>query len=139
MKLLTKTLSILVASVAMAGIFSVQAEDSAAVNTAPVGKECLQGQPCAAAAVASAGGAAKTGEQVYNTACTSCHSTGAAGAPKMGDTAAWLPRFTAKGKDGLYKSVENGFNAMPAKGLCFTCSDDELKGAVDYMLSKVGK
>ena len=62
MKLLTKTLSVLVASAAMAGIFSVQAEDSAAVNTAPVGQECMQGQPCAAAVAASAGGAAKTGE-----------------------------------------------------------------------------
>lgn len=135
MKLLTKTLSILVASAAMAGIFSAQAEDSA-VNTAPVGQECMQGQPCAAAVTASAGGAAKTGEQVYNTACTSCHSTGAAGAPKVGDVAAWQPRLAAKGKEGLYKSAVAGFNGMPAKGLCFACSDDELKGAVDYMLSK---
>ena len=139
MKLLTKTLSVLVASAAMAGIFSVQAEDSAAVNTAPGGQECMQGQPCAAAVAASAGGAAKTGEQVFNTACTSCHSTGAAGAPKIGDSAAWLPRLAAKGKEGLYKSSENGFNGMPAKGLCFACSDAELEGAVDYMLSKVGK
>ena len=136
MKLLTKTLSVLVASAAMAGIFSVQAEDSAAANTAPVGQECMQGQPCAAAVAASAGGAAKTGEQVFNTACTSCHSTGAAGAPKVGDAAAWQVRITARSKDGLYKSAIGGFNGMPAKGLCFACSDDELKGAVDYMLSK---
>lgn len=139
MKLFVKTLSVLVASIALVGVFSVQAEDSAAVNTAPVGQECLQGQPCASAAVASTGGGAKTGEQVYNTACTSCHSTGAAGAPKVGDAAAWDPRVAARGKDGLYKSAQNGFNGMPAKGLCFACSDDELKGAVDYMLSKVGK
>ena len=136
MKLFAKSLSVLVASVAMAGIFSVQAEDSTAVNTAPVGQTCLQGPPCASAAAASAGGGAKTGEQVYNTACTSCHSTGAAGAPKVGDAAAWKPRLDAKGKDGLYKSAVGGFNGMPAKGLCFACSDDELKGAVDYMLDK---
>ena len=136
MKLLTKTLSILVTSAAMIGIFSAQAEDSAAVNTAPVGQACLQGQPCASAAAASAGGGAKTGEQVFNTACTSCHSTGAAGAPKMGDAAAWASRLDARSKDGLYKSAIAGFNGMPAKGLCFACSDDELKGAVDYMLSK---
>lgn len=139
MKLFAKVLSVLVASAAIAGVFSAQAEESAAANTAPVGKECLQGQPCAAAVAASAGGAAKSGEQVYNTACTSCHSTGAAGAPKVGDAAAWDARFAAKGKEGLYKSAVNGFNGMPAKGLCFACSDDELKGAVDYMLSKVGK
>ncbi|HSC74853.1 MAG TPA: c-type cytochrome [Pseudomonadales bacterium] len=139
MKLFAKTLSVLVASAAIAGIFSAQAEDNAAANTAPVGQTCLQGQPCASAAAASSGGAAKTGEQVFNTTCTSCHSTGAAGAPKVGDAAAWGPRFAAKGKEGLYKSAENGFNGMPAKGLCFACSDDELKGAVDYMLSKIGK
>jgi cytochrome c5 len=69
-------------------------------------------------------------------ACTSCHSTGAAGAPKVGDAAAWQARITARNKDGLYKSAIGGFNGMPAKGLCFACSDDELKGAVDYMLSK---
>jgi cytochrome c5 len=135
-KSLTQSLSILVACVAMIGIFSVQAEDSAAVNTAPVGKECLQGQPCASAAAVSAGGGAKTGEQVFNTACMSCHSTGAAGAPKVGDAAAWAPRLAAKGKEGLHKSAVNGFNGMPAKGLCFTCSDEELAGAVDYILSK---
>ena len=139
MKLFAKTLSVLVASAALAGVFSVQAEDSATANTAPVGQACLQGQPCAAAVAASAGGGAKTGEQVFNTACTSCHSTGAAGAPKVGDAAAWQPRLDARKKDGLYKSAVAGFNGMPAKGLCFACSDDELKGAVDYMLSKSGK
>ena len=136
MKLFVKSLAVLVASVALAGIFSVQAEDTAAVNTAPVSQTCLQGQPCAAAATASAGGGAKTGEQVFNTACASCHSTGAAGAPKVGDAAAWQARVAARNKDGLYKSAIGGFNGMPAKGLCFACSDDELKGAVDYMLSK---
>lgn len=139
MKLFAKTLSVLVASVAMAGVFSAQAEDSAAVNTAPVGQGCLQGQPCASAVAASAGGAAKTGEQVFNTTCTSCHSTGAAGAPKVGDAAAWEPRLTERTKEGLYKSAVGGFKGMPPKGLCFACSDDELKGAVDYMLSKIGK
>lgn len=140
MKTLVKTLSVLVASAALAGAFSVQAEDKAAANTAPVGQVCKQGEPCASAAAAAAGGGgAKSGEQVYNTACTSCHSTGAAGAPKMGDAAAWEPRLAERGKDGLHHSAIAGFKGMPAKGLCFACSDDELKGAVDYMLSKIGK
>ncbi len=137
MKLFVKSLSVLVAGVAMAGWFSAQAGDTAAAkNTAPVSQTCLQGQPCAAAATASEGGGAKTGEQVYNTACNSCHATGAAGAPKVGDAAAWQARVAARNKDGLYKSAVSGFNGMPAKGLCFSCSDDELKGAVDYMLGK---
>lgn len=139
MKKLVKTFSVLIAGVALAGALSVQAEDTAAANTAPVAKVCKEGEPCAAAPAASAGGAAKSGEQVFNSSCTSCHSTGAAGAPKVGDAAAWEPRLAARNKDGLYKSAQNGFNGMPPKGLCMTCSEDELKGAVDYMLSKSGK
>lgn len=139
MKQLVKTLSVLVASAALAGAFSVQAEDKAAANTAPVGQVCKQGEPCASAAAASTGGAAKSGEQVYNSSCNACHGTGAAGAPKLGDAAAWEPRLAERKKDGLHQSAISGFKGMPPKGLCMTCSDDELSGAVDYMLSKIGK
>lgn len=144
MKTLVKSISVLAsAAVLVAGSFFVQAEDKAAVraaeNTAPVGKVCKAGEPCASAAAAAGGGGAKTGEQVFNTACTSCHSTGAAGAPKIGDAAAWQPRLDARKKEGMYKSAVAGFNGMPAKGLCFACTDEELHGAVDYMLSKIGK
>jgi cytochrome c5 len=63
----------------------------------------------------------------------SCHATGAAGAPKLGDTAAWAPRIAA-GMDSLVANVMNGLNAMPPKGLCMACSDEELQGAVQYMV-----
>lgn len=117
----------------LAGI--VIAEDQAAQNTAPVGQICKQGEPCASAAAAGGvGGAAKSGEEVYKTACTTCHATGAAGAPKMGDAAAWAARVSERSKDGLYTSSMKGFKGMPPKGLCMACSDDELKAAVDYML-----
>ena len=90
-----------------------------------------------AAAATGGTGAAKSGEDVFKSACSSCHSTGAAGAPKVGDAAAWSERLTERGgKDGLYGSALKGFKGMPAKGLCFACTDDELKGAVDYMLEK---
>ena len=60
-----------------------------------------------------------------------------AGAPKLGDITAWEPRL-AKGVDVLYKSVINGLPpAMPAKGMCFSCSDDELRDLVDYMVDTV--
>lgn len=138
MKTLAKAFSVLLASIALTGLFTAQAEDKAAANTAPAGQVCKQGEPCATAAAASTGGGAKSGEQVYNTACMSCHATGAAGAPKVGDAAAWETRLAARNKDGLYNSSIKGFNGMPAKGLCFACSDDELKAAVDFMLSKSG-
>ena len=63
-----------------------------------------------------------------------CHASGAAGAPKLGDVAAWAPRVAA-GNDTLYSNAIGGFKGMPAKGLCFDCSDDEIKAAVDHMVS----
>jgi cytochrome c5 len=104
----------------------------------PEGSLCMAGEACADASVAaSAGGASgepRSGETVYTTKCSSCHATGAAGAPKLGDAAAWTDRI-GKGDDVLYANAINGYNAMPAKGLCFDCSDDEIKAAVDHMVS----
>ena len=80
-----------------------------------------------------AGGAARSGKAVYDTACFACHGTGAAGAPMLGDAAAWAPRID-KGIDGLLSSAINGLNAMPPRGTCGNCSDDELKAAIEYMV-----
>jgi len=90
-----------------------------------------------AAMEADAGEAAapKSGEQVYTSSCLACHGTGVAGAPKLGDVAGWAPRIAA-GMDSLLANVTNGLNAMPPKGLCMSCSDEELQAAVEYMVSK---
>ena len=64
-----------------------------------------------------------------------CHANGVAGAPIFGKADAWAARI-AKGNDALYNSVINGLNVMPAKGACATCTDEELKKAVDYMISQ---
>lgn len=101
----------------------------------PAGEVCMSGDPCAAAVVASASSdGPRSGEEVYSTKCSSCHATGAAGAPKFADAAAWAPRI-GKGNDTLYSNAIGGFNGMPAKGLCFDCSDDEIKAAVDHMVA----
>ena len=68
----------------------------------------------------------------YNKSCAVCHNTGAANAPKTGDAAAWEPRM-AKGMETLLQSVHNGLNAMPPKGMCFDCTDDEYKELITYM------
>lgn len=102
----------------------------------PAGKVCLQGDSACGAAVASVGGAAKSGSDVYSSSCQGCHAVGAGGAPKLGDAADWAAR-TAKGIDDVYANAINGFSnigMMPAKGLCMSCSDDEVKAAVDYMV-----
>lgn len=99
----------------------------------PAGTVCLEGDNECGAAVAAAGGGAKSPEDIYNSNCMACHATGAAGAPKMGDAAVWSERL-AKGIDQVYSHAINGFNGMPAKGLCMSCSDDDIKAVVDYIV-----
>ena len=72
---------------------------------------------------------------LYTQVCQTCHVAGVAGAPKLGDKAAWAPRL-AQGIDGLTTSVINGKNAMPPKGGS-TASDAEIKAVVSYMVSTV--
>ncbi len=71
-------------------------------------------------------------EEKYNKSCTTCHAAGIAGAPKTGDVEAWKPRMD-KGMDALVASVNNGLNAMPPKGMCMDCSDDDYKALIEYM------
>ena len=74
-------------------------------------------------------------KQKYMASCFACHSTGAAGAPKVGDGMAveWGPRLE-KGLDAMVANTVNGLNTMPAKGLCFDCTDDDLRAIVEYMI-----
>ena len=74
-------------------------------------------------------------ESTYQMSCFACHGTGAAGAPILGDAEAWAPRME-KGMDAVMFNVVNGVNAMPPKGLCFTCTDDDLAAIVAYMISQ---
>ena len=102
----------------------------------PVGDVCLQGDAdCGGAAVAVASGP-RSGEEVYNSACMACHTTGAGGAPMLGDVAAWADRI-AKGTEVLYVSGVQGVpgTGMIAKGGCMDCSDEEIHAAVDYMIA----
>ncbi len=98
----------------------------------PAGSLCRAGEDCGTATAAVASGPL-SGEQVYNQFCFACHSSGVSGAPILGDADQWAPRV-AKGMEVLMNSTINGINAMPAKGTCATCSDEELQAAVEYML-----
>jgi cytochrome c5 len=70
----------------------------------------------------------------YSKTCAICHAAGLADAPRFGFSEDWAARI-AKGKEVLYQSSINGLPpAMPAKGMCFSCSDDDLKALVDYMV-----
>ena len=80
---------------------------------------------------------AKPGQSTYNEACISCHNPGISGAPRLGDTDAWQARI-AKGRQALVNSTINGLNSMPAKGMCWRCSNEDLGNAVDYILEQSG-
>jgi len=75
------------------------------------------------------------GEQIYNSVCIACHLPGQFGAPKVGNHADWSPRL-AKGLDSLFISSINGLNDMPPRGGHASLSDDEVKNAVAFMISK---
>lgn len=87
-------------------------------------------------ALTFSGYVAADGQATYNAACMVCHAAGVAGAPKLGDKAAWAPRV-AKGIDTLYQNSLKGLNAMPPKGGNMSLSDADVKAAVDYMVSQV--
>jgi cytochrome c5 len=93
----------------------------------------------ALALMGATGGAIAGGQDTYTKSCNACHGTGAAGAPKTGDKAAWKDRL-AQGNDTLYEHAIKGFKGktgyMPAKGGFANLSDDEVKAAVDYMVAQ---
>ena len=79
------------------------------------------------------------GADIYDRACSACHSLGVAGAPKLGDKETWKARI-AKGNKVLYENAIKGFQGefgtMPPKGGFDHLSDNEVKTAVEYMVSQ---
>ena len=70
----------------------------------------------------------------FDKSCTFCHTSGAAGAPKVGDKAAWDPRMKL-GMDAMVASVKKGKNAMPPKGMCNDCTDADYKALINYLVT----
>lgn len=119
------------------GAVMANVEDEIRARIAPVGDVCVQGEDCGqeSAPAASASSEPRSGNEVYDAACAACHGTGAAGAPKLGDSGAWGGRID-KGLETLVDHAINGFNNMPAKGGCSSCSDEEIEVAVEYMVNE---
>ena len=86
------------------------------------------------ASSASASMAEMSADQLYQSACLACHSTGAAGAPKIGDATAWAPR-KVKGIDALVQGAIGGIGAMPPRGGS-QLSDAQIKEVVEYILAE---
>ena len=70
---------------------------------------------------------------VYERSCKTCHSAINTNAPLTGHTQAWRTRIAAKGEAALLVSVQNGLNAMPAKGLSPDCTDEQFKALTVFM------
>ena len=105
---------------------------------APTSPATLAAVPAAAASATGVKGATAKidGAKVFASGCNVCHATGVAGAPKMGDKAAWAPRL-GQGIDALTAAVIKGKGAMPPRGAVANASDAELRAAVEYMVASV--
>ncbi len=112
---------------------SMTAED-VAERIKPIAQAYIGEAPVVVASVVeeSVGG----GEQIVTQVCSMCHSSGMMGSPKLGNKADWAPRIE-KGVETLYSNAINGINMMPARGGRPDLSDDDIKAAVDHMLSLV--
>jgi|TARA_B100000700_G_C14677199_1_gene683626 cytochrome c5 len=129
-----KLKTLLAMGAAFFAVFAVNAQqmsnDAIKDRIKPVGAVHIAG----AAAAAPAG--ALSGEDVYNKACVACHGAGVLGAPRLQNAADWKPRLE-QGFDTVLSHAINGFNAMPPRGTCGTCSDDDIKAAIEYMIEGV--
>lgn len=105
--------------------------DALKKRIAPVGQVYLAG----AEPVAAQPTGPRSGEQVYQAACIACHGSGVLDAPKPGD-AAWKPRI-AQGMELLTKHAIEGIRAMPARGACANCTDEEIVEAIKFMIEGV--
>jgi cytochrome c5 len=128
-----RTLFTLVLVLLLGTSCSDQGSTPAPESSQPAAKqktEVIEQQVSAPAEVASV-----DGQKIYKTYCQACHANGVAGSPKFGDKAAWAPRI-AKGNDALFLSVKKGLKAMPPKGACMACSDDDLRAAMGYIVEQ---
>lgn len=105
----------------------------------PVGQISVAGDEAAQAEIVKVAAVTIDGSNVYQNACMACHAAGIAGAPRVGDVAAWAPRV-AQGDETLYTNAIQGLAGqvgyMPAKGGNMSLSDDEVKAAVDHMVAQ---
>ncbi|MEC7187020.1 MAG: c-type cytochrome [Pseudomonadota bacterium] len=127
------------ASVADAAEPALEAAAATVAEVAEVAEEATEAaaEPAADAAPMEVAAAATEFDAAgaYQMSCNACHGTGAAGAPMLGDAEAWEARME-KGMEALMSNVINGVGAMPARGICMTCSDDDLQAIVNYMLAQ---
>lgn len=86
--------------------------------------------------LAQASGDEFSASRTYTQSCAACHNSGAAGAPRFGNSEDWSARMD-KGFDTLVQHTIEGYNnIMPPRGMCFDCTDEELAEVVQYILDE---
>ena len=80
--------------------------------------------------------AVRSGEEIYNSKCAGCHTSGVMGSPKFASLEDWAPRIDL-GPEKLTLSAIAGKGGMPAKGTCMDCTDNDIKITVQYMLDSL--
>ncbi|HSM39616.1 MAG TPA: c-type cytochrome [Afifellaceae bacterium] len=116
--------------VAVGQVALADSEELATTQTAPISTPEAEAGPL-------------TGPQVYNAVCIACHAApGIGGAPALGDGDAWSARI-AQGMDTLIDHALRGYSGsagiMPMKGGRIDLSDEEIIGAVEYMVEQVAQ
>ena len=134
---MTKSILFIVLGLALTtiGLEASEAEKAIEKRITPVGQVCVEGQDCAqeVSLVSSNPDVIRSGEEIYEAACTTCHAIGLAGAPLFGSKVIWGERAN-EDLSVLVETVTNGLGGMPPMGMCMDCSQEELTNSVQYML-----
>ena len=116
-------------------------EDAIRARIAPFGTSCMVGDevcgnlapaPAPAEPTVAEAAVPLTGQEVYDRFCFACHATGVGDAPLLQDAEQWAPRV-AKGMDAMLQTSMTGLGAMPPKGTCMACSEEEMVAAIEYL------
>ena len=124
-----------------AGALPPGSDDEIRARIAPFGTSCMETDevcgdiapaPAPAAPAVAEVAVPLTGQQIYDRFCFACHATGVGEAPLLHNAEQWAPRL-AKGMDALVETSMTGLGAMPPKGTCMACSEDEMAAAIEYL------
>lgn len=144
--------ALLTAGLTIAGSLWAQQsrEDIIAERLEAADSVCLAGDPCASGSssvpAANTGGSMQVAqadngdfspEAVYEQRCAMCHNTGMANAPMLDDSDEWASRLEEKGFDTIVQNSIDGINAMPPRGMCNDCTDEQMEELVEYMMGDV--
>ncbi|CAM4462480.1 MAG: hypothetical protein LEGION0398_MBIBDBAK_00090 [Legionellaceae bacterium] len=112
---------------------SSQSVNAIAKRLEPFGKIAILGQKQNNVSIRIKNKNTRSGKIIYETICSDCHATGEVHSPKFGKQKDWESRYKL-GYENLYRHAINGFHFMPPRGTCDTCSDEEIKATVKYII-----